>query len=252
MDLATPSNPSNPVHTNIVLGFNAEIEIVRQYGWTYTSTAPRTNEDKQPDKEQVVLANTILPTHEDLEERWLATGKGTPVTAKCISKRQHAEGIHARRAAELKQLVIGQRMFPELDCNISSNSMEEPNAPDECTKRKAAQLGQHWLDANETQRLLDFLQKARRYEHGSPGHRMFLHLGTPGSELRISPSEYDVRARELIGYGWTLIKGHIGIDILDQTTTEDISWGFNAASLRDRAREISCRQAPPRRPTVWL
>lgn len=109
--------------------------------------------------------------------------------------------IHAKPTADVKQLNICERKFQELGWAIESKSQEEPNAPVENAKLRASQLGPSWLSDNATQRLLDFLRKANRDEKGSPGHRMRLYLATPGNELRISPSDYNHIARELIGNG---------------------------------------------------
>lgn len=237
MDTAIPSAPSIPAHINNAPGFNAVIAL--EVDWAYASSIPKTEEGKLVTKQQLVQANTTLPTHKDWEQKWLTTNNGTPITAIYISKRQHAEEIHARPEAQVKQLHISRRPFPELGWNIVSNPMTEPIAPDEATKRKAAEVKKDWIEVKATARLSDFLQKARRDEQGRRGHRMRLQLGAASSELRISPHEYDAKARELIGQGWTLIKRHGAIQVLDQTDTSDITWGFDAETLRERAGEIS-------------
>lgn len=63
-------------------------------------------------------------------------------------------------------------------------------------------------------------------------------LGAPGSELRISTDEYHPIARDLIANGWNLIIRHNKTEMLNQTSTEDLSWGFDANELCKRAEEI--------------
>lgn len=67
MGVATAPAPSTPARANIATGFDASIAL--EDDWTYTSVAPQVEEETHSNRQHVVLANTIMPTNNEWEER---------------------------------------------------------------------------------------------------------------------------------------------------------------------------------------
>lgn len=234
--MAAPPAQGKRALINNAPGFNAN--IAREDGWWYTSAVQQDDNHTQTTSQHTLLSNTAKPTHHHWEQRCLVDNRDTPITAIYITKKQHAGGIQARPIPEVKRFNMKERKFRDLGWLIVSETKETPLAPDKHTKDKAEQVQTSGLAENATERLLGFLRKAYLDENGDIGHRSRLRLGTPTSELRISPSEYSPIARDLIGSGWTLINRQGRMEILDQTDTHDVTWGFNANAIRTRAKRI--------------
>lgn len=227
------------VDINKAPGFDTS--IVMQEGWKYTNKMFIETDKVDLEIKHDLLANTEMPKHNTWELRVLVRSDGSPVTARYITKNEHAKGIHVKPRHEVDQLDLNFRPFREPGWSITSEHQPPPSRPGEETRKKAEAITGNWLTEESNKQLESLLQKARRdtKEGTSTGHRTRLRIGTAGSEIRISPNDYIPEARELVDKGWTLIRKNKQVSILDPGDTSELNWGFKAEAIRHLAQKIN-------------